>query len=260
MHVCRMISKYPFSSPTMDDIKLYLKPRPAHPKFGDRPWMLLNPDFPYGPFCSAWGTIPSDATEVYTIHSHSLTAALTKLEEILPKLRKSNTEISRIQASAPTSPFHAIFWDGFRNVAPAQVFLADCQYQTVKLVYGDKTPPKPARYRNNPEHAPEFWKLMEDAIFPLRQDVELIELDLQRLLWTSILLLLTQNIKPLSQLLEEVVDHIEGTHSFSFLSCFDIFHRDYMGIHDHGRPRIYIRSLGEGQAPVPPSSSLSLHQ
>ncbi|KAK0459255.1 uncharacterized protein EV420DRAFT_310896 [Desarmillaria tabescens] len=192
MHVCRMISKYPFSSPTMDDIKLYLKPRPVHPKFGDRPWMLLNSDFPYGPFCSAWGTIPPDATEVYTIHSHSLTAALTKLEEILPKLRKSNTEISRIQASAPTSPFRAMFWDGFEIVIPAQDFLADCQYQTVKLVYGDKTPPKPTWYR---KHTPQFWKLMEDAIFPLRQDVELIELDLQRLLWTSILLLLTQNIR-----------------------------------------------------------------
>ncbi len=101
--------------------------------------MLFKRDFPYGPFCSAWGPIHPDATEVYTVHSRPLTAGLTKLKEILPKLRKSNTEIPRIQASASTSPFSASFWDGFQTIRLVQDLLAGCRYQTVKIVFGDRT-------------------------------------------------------------------------------------------------------------------------
>ncbi|SJK98085.1 uncharacterized protein ARMOST_01342 [Armillaria ostoyae] len=195
----------------MDDIKLYLKSRPAHPNFGDRPWILLKRDFPYGPFCSAWGSIPPDATEVYTLHSRSLTAGLTKLQEILPKLREANTEIPRIQASASTSPFRASFWDGFQTIRPAQDLLADCRYQTVKLVFGDRTPPKPSRKHNNLVHSPEFWKLVGETTFPLNRDVELVDLDidLQRLLWTTIFLVIQQGLKPIIRLWEEVSHNIE---------------------------------------------------
>ncbi|SJK98102.1 uncharacterized protein ARMOST_01359 [Armillaria ostoyae] len=134
---------------------LYLKPHPAHPKFGDRPWMLLNPDFPYGPFCSAWGTIPPDATEVYTIHSPILAAVLTKLQvEILPVLCELNIEILRIRA---TAVFSVVPWEGFDAMIPAQKFLADCHCETVKLVFGDKSLPPPSRYRKDAKHYPEFW-------------------------------------------------------------------------------------------------------
>ncbi len=158
--------------------------------------MPLKRDFPYGPFCSAWGPIPPDATEVYTVHSRPLTAGLTKPKEILPKLRKSNTEIPRIQASASTSPFGASFWDGFQTIRPAQDLLADCRFQTVTLVFGDKISPKPTRKRDNPAYSgPEFWKLVGDATFPLHRDVELVDLDIDlRFLWTTIFLVRSQDL------------------------------------------------------------------
>ncbi|KAK0454397.1 hypothetical protein EV421DRAFT_2029482 [Armillaria borealis] len=163
----------------MNDIKLYLKPRPAHPKFDDRPWMLLKPDFPYGPFCSAWGTVPPDATEVYTVHSPTLAAVLTNLQvEIVPTLRELNKDTPHIRATASTK------------------FLADCHRETVKLVFGDKSSPPPSRYRKDAKHYPEFWKHMDEAAFPLHRDVELVNLDmdLQRLLWTNIHILLAKYI------------------------------------------------------------------
>ncbi|KAK0459239.1 uncharacterized protein EV420DRAFT_310225 [Desarmillaria tabescens] len=184
------------------DIKLYLKPRPAHSKFGDRPWMLLNSSFPYGPFCS-WQRIPPDATEMHTVHSPILAAALTKFHvEILPKLQKFHPEIPRIRAAATASAFSVVRWEGFDAVMQAQDFFAYCQYQPVKLMLGDEAPPPPTRSFTSTTHSPEFQKLLNDTLFPLRCDIELVDLDtdLQRLLWTSILLELLGNLKPLLEL------------------------------------------------------------
>ncbi len=180
----------------MDDIRIYLKPRLAHPKFDDHPWMLLNFDFPYGPFCS-WQTIPPDATEIHTLHSPVLAAALTKLHiEILPKLRKFHLDISRIRTAATTSAFSVVSWEGFDAIMQAQDFFAHCQYQPVKLMLGDKAPPSPTRYRMSSKDSPEFWKILDDVLFPVGREIELVDLDtdLQRLLWTSILLVLAENL------------------------------------------------------------------
>ncbi len=180
----------------MDDIRIYLKPRPAHSKFGDRPWMLLDSDFLYGPFCS-WQTIPLDATEIHTIHSPALAAALTKLHvEILPKLRKFQLDMSRIRAAATADASNVTIWELFNAIMPAQDFFAHCQYQPVKLMLGDKAPPPPIRTSKSSTYSPEFQKLLSDALFPLRCDTELVNLDadLQRLLWTSILLILLDNL------------------------------------------------------------------
>ncbi|SJK98084.1 uncharacterized protein ARMOST_01341 [Armillaria ostoyae] len=168
----------------MDDIRIYLKPRPAHSTFADRPWMLLDSDFPYGPFCP-WQTIPPDATEMHTVHSPALAAALTRLHiEILPKLRTTD-------ASSVTT------WEVFNVIMPAYDFFAHCQYQPVKLMLGDKAPPPPIRSFKSSTYSPEFQKLLGDALFPLRCDTELVDLDtdLQRLLWTSILLVLLENLR-----------------------------------------------------------------
>ncbi|SJK98086.1 uncharacterized protein ARMOST_01343 [Armillaria ostoyae] len=58
-------------------------------QFRDRPWMLLKPDFSYGPLYAAWGTVPPDTAEVYTARSPALAAILTKLKaEIVPVLHE----------------------------------------------------------------------------------------------------------------------------------------------------------------------------
>ncbi|KAK0241166.1 hypothetical protein EDD85DRAFT_817880 [Armillaria nabsnona] len=196
----------------MDDIKLYLKPRPAHLKFGERPWMLLKPGFPYGPFCSAWGIVPPDATELYTVHSPTLAAVLTKLEvEIVPTLCELNKEIPRVRATASTSVFSVVRWEDFDAMILAQELLANCHCETVKLVFGDNSPPSPSRYRKDAKHYPEFWKHMDEAAFSLHRDAELVNLDmdLQRLLWTSIHILLAKYIMPLVELKTEVMKSMQ---------------------------------------------------
>ncbi|PBK87001.1 hypothetical protein ARMGADRAFT_1017031 [Armillaria gallica] len=79
---------------------------------------------------------------------------------------------------------------------PAQDFFAHCQYQPVKLMLGEKAPPPPIRSFKSSTYSPEFQKLLSDALFPLSCDTELVDLDtdLQRLLWTSILLILLDNL------------------------------------------------------------------
>ncbi|KAK0241187.1 hypothetical protein EDD85DRAFT_392117 [Armillaria nabsnona] len=186
----------------MDDIRIHLNPRPAHSKFGDRLWILLDSDFTYGPFCS-WQTIPPDATEIHTVHSPALAAALTKLHvEILPKLHKFHLDMTRVRVAATTDASSVTIWEVFNAIMPAQDFFAHCQYQPVKLMLGDKAPPPPIRSFKSSTYSPEFQKLLGDALFPLCCDTELVDLDadLQRLLWTSILLVLLDNLRPLMEL------------------------------------------------------------
>ncbi|SJK98101.1 uncharacterized protein ARMOST_01358 [Armillaria ostoyae] len=51
-------------------------------------------------------------------------------------------------------------------------------------------------------HSPEFWKFLDDVLFPVGRDMELADLDtdFQRLLWMSILLVLAENLTPLLEL------------------------------------------------------------
>ncbi|KAK0454405.1 hypothetical protein EV421DRAFT_1896328 [Armillaria borealis] len=91
------------------DIKLYLKPRPIYPQLGDRPWMLIRPDFSYEPSFPTWQPILLDATEAHTVYSPTLATALTKIYvAVLPKVRKYETDIPRIKNAIPDSPFNAV--------------------------------------------------------------------------------------------------------------------------------------------------------
>ncbi len=93
------------------------------------------------PFLLSLGTDSSCDRSLY--HPFS-PPGLTKLKEILPKLRKSNTEIPRVQAS--TSPFGTSPLGRLSDIMKqTQDLLADCRYQTVKIVFGDRTLPKPTR-------------------------------------------------------------------------------------------------------------------
>ncbi|KAK0459229.1 uncharacterized protein EV420DRAFT_1642209 [Desarmillaria tabescens] len=175
------------------NVKLYLKPRPVHSKLGDRLWMLIRPDFMYGPFFPAWQPVPSDATEVHTVYSPALATALTKLYvEVLPKVRKCESDIPRIRTAMSANPFSAFNWEGFIIMAQCDDLLTDCWYQPVKLVFGDKAPPLPPRRRRSPKHAPKYWKLVEDAVFPIGRGRELVDVDtdLQRIVWTTIYMVL----------------------------------------------------------------------
>ncbi|KAK0195954.1 hypothetical protein F5146DRAFT_1133397 [Armillaria mellea] len=131
--------------------------------------------------------------------------------EILPVLRELNIEIPRIQAAASTSIFSVVRWEGFDAMRPVQEFIADCHYETVKLVFGDRSPPRPSLYRKDAKHYPEFWKHMDEAAFPIYRDTELVNLDmdLQRLLWTSIHILLVKYIMPLLELQTEVMKSMQ---------------------------------------------------
>ncbi|KAG7449877.1 uncharacterized protein BT62DRAFT_928634 [Guyanagaster necrorhizus] len=136
--------------------------------------MLITGDFLYGPCSSVWGTVPPDATQVYTIHcSPALAPVLIKWKEILSKLHKSNTGIPRIQAAASTSSCSTLFWEGFEDIGPTQDLLAHCRHQTVKLVFGDMALLNLTRHRRCRNHTPEFEKLVEDAVFPQNGDLSL---------------------------------------------------------------------------------------
>ncbi|SJK98761.1 uncharacterized protein ARMOST_02030 [Armillaria ostoyae] len=62
----------------MSDVQIYLKPRPIPAIYGYANYLPLrwDPNFEYGPFYANYGTIPSDAAEVYTIQSLDLSAGI----------------------------------------------------------------------------------------------------------------------------------------------------------------------------------------
>ncbi|PBK79506.1 hypothetical protein ARMGADRAFT_134080 [Armillaria gallica] len=55
----------------MSEVKIHLKPRPVSAIYKNANYLPFqwNPDFRYGLFSPGYGTLPSDATEEYTIHS-----------------------------------------------------------------------------------------------------------------------------------------------------------------------------------------------
>ncbi|PBK73952.1 hypothetical protein ARMSODRAFT_951484 [Armillaria solidipes] len=196
------------------DIKLCLKPRPVNPKFGPgRPWMLVRPDFYYGPFFPAWQPVPPTATEVHTVHSPALATALTKLYvELLPRIHKCQSDIPRIRTAMSTDPLSTLKWEGFDIMIQCEEFVADCWYEPVKLVFGDKAPPRrPPRYLSV-KRAPKYWKLAGEAAFTLGRYVELVDdIDLQRMVWATILLVIVENTESISKLRTEIAYCIENT-------------------------------------------------
>ncbi|KAK0237863.1 hypothetical protein EDD85DRAFT_1004812 [Armillaria nabsnona] len=79
----------------MSEVKIYLKPRPVYGHANYLPFQW-HPDFKYGPFFAGYGTIPSDATEEYTIHSPNLSAAIAAFHnQLVPSLQTEVPEITR---------------------------------------------------------------------------------------------------------------------------------------------------------------------
>ncbi|KAK0454410.1 hypothetical protein EV421DRAFT_1729611 [Armillaria borealis] len=150
---------------------------PVNPKFGpSHPWMLVKPDFYYGPFFPAWQPVPPTTTEAHTIHSPVLATALTKLYvELLPRIRKCQSDIPRIRTAMSTDPLSTLKWEGFDIMIQCEDFITDCWYEPVKLVFGDKAPPRPPRHHRSVKRAPKYWKLVDEAAFTLGRYVKLID-------------------------------------------------------------------------------------
>ncbi|KAK0241185.1 hypothetical protein EDD85DRAFT_948274 [Armillaria nabsnona] len=194
------------------DIKLYLKPRPANPKFGDRPWMLVRPDFYYGPFFPAWQPVPPSATEAHTVHSPALATALTKLFELLPRIHKCESDIPRIRTVMSENPLRTLRWEGFDIMLQCEDLLAHCWYEPVKLVFGDKAPPLPPRRHRSVKRAPKYWKLVDEAAFPLGRYVELVDdIDLHRMVWATIYMVIMENTGSIIKLRTEISNCLDNT-------------------------------------------------
>ncbi|KAK0241172.1 hypothetical protein EDD85DRAFT_1020032 [Armillaria nabsnona] len=195
------------------DIKIYLKPRPANPKFGDRPWMLVRPDFYYGPFFPAWQPVPPSATEARTVHSPALATALTKLYvELLPIISQCESDIPRIRTAMSENPLSTLKWEGFDIMMECEDLLAHCLYEPVKLVFGDKAPPPPPRRHRGVKRAPKYWKLVDEAAFPLGRYVELVDdSDLHRMVWATIFMVLMENTEIIGNLRTEISNCLENT-------------------------------------------------
>ena len=85
-------SQRPYSSlflTLMASVQIYLKPRPVSPVYGHSNYLPFKcpSDFEYGPFFADYGTIPSDAAEVYTLQSSALATSLsTFYSQLIPSL------------------------------------------------------------------------------------------------------------------------------------------------------------------------------
>ncbi|SJL09492.1 uncharacterized protein ARMOST_12870 [Armillaria ostoyae] len=130
----------------MADVKIFLKPRPISP--------ILET---YGPFFADYETIPCDATEVYTIHSPALSAALSTLfNDFIPSLSVEVPDPSKFDRSA---------WPDLLELARTKIsFSLDlrilCEDHGVRLSLGDRAPVPPPRDMRGPRWSPEWYKLV----------------------------------------------------------------------------------------------------
>ncbi|KAK0458144.1 uncharacterized protein EV420DRAFT_382023 [Desarmillaria tabescens] len=152
----------------MADITIYLKPRPISRKYKHSNYLPFKYSFNYGPFFSNHGSIPSDATEVYTVHSPALSTSLSTLyNDILPSLDAEVPDPNKLPRSA---------WPGIHRLAVAKVdssfyFQLECENHIVQVVKGDRAPAPPPTSRRRMDLSPEWY----DIVYPtlLRGDVEL---------------------------------------------------------------------------------------
>ncbi|KAK0452482.1 hypothetical protein EV421DRAFT_904000 [Armillaria borealis] len=93
-------TSYDSLSAPMSEVKIYLKPRPVSSVYGHASYLPFqwHPDFKYGPFFAGYGTIPSDATEEYTIHSPDLFTGIAAFHnELIPSFQAEVPEITLLQ-------------------------------------------------------------------------------------------------------------------------------------------------------------------
>ncbi|SJL09491.1 uncharacterized protein ARMOST_12869 [Armillaria ostoyae] len=154
----------------MASIQLYFKPRPISRKYGHSKYLPFKWPFDskYGPFFADYGTIPSDATEVYTIQSSAL---VTSLSTFYNKL------IPGLDAKVPNpNKFHRSEWSGLLQLAVAKAdssfcFQLECEDHIVRLAKGNRAPPPPPTDMRIIDLSPEWYNIVYST--HIRGNVEL---------------------------------------------------------------------------------------
>ncbi|KAK0454407.1 hypothetical protein EV421DRAFT_1941385 [Armillaria borealis] len=146
--------------------------------------------------------VPPTATEVHTIHSPALATALTKLyAELLPRIHKCQSDIPRIRTAMSTDPLSTLKWEGFDIMIQCEDFVADCWYEPVKLVFGDKAPPRrPPCHLSSQVHSQVLETGRGGCIH-----------NLQRMVWATIFMVIVENTESISKLRTEIAYCIENT-------------------------------------------------
>ncbi len=150
-------------------MQVYLKPRPISRKFGHSNYLTFKYPFDkYRPFFAGCGTIPSDATEVYTVRPSSpLSASLAKLyNELLPSFDAEVPDPNRL----PRSAWHGILQLAVTKVDSSFFFQLECEDHIVRLVKGDRAPAPPPSSRRTAELSPEWYNIVYGTL--LRGEVE----------------------------------------------------------------------------------------
>ncbi|PBK71378.1 hypothetical protein ARMSODRAFT_955175 [Armillaria solidipes] len=163
-------------------MQIYLKPRPISRKYGHSNYLTFKYPFDnYGPFFADYGTIPSDATEVYTVRPSSpLPASLSKLyNELLPSFDAEVPDPNKLPRSK--------WGGGLLQLAVAKVdssfyFQLECEDHIVRLVKGDRAPAPPPTSRRTADLSPEWYKIVYSTL--LRGEVEVRDdADLELFVW-----------------------------------------------------------------------------
>ncbi|PBK71217.1 hypothetical protein ARMSODRAFT_954986 [Armillaria solidipes] len=154
----------------MASIQLYFKPRPISRKYGHSKYLPFKWPFDskYGPFFADYGTIPSDATEVYTIQSSALVMSLsTFYNELIPGLDAKVPDPNKFPRSE---------WGRLLQLATAKAdssfcFQLECEDHIVRLAKGNRAPPPPPTDMRIIDLSPEWYNIVYST--HIRGDVEL---------------------------------------------------------------------------------------
>ncbi|KAK0467160.1 uncharacterized protein EV420DRAFT_670106 [Desarmillaria tabescens] len=154
----------------MAGIQMYLKPRSVSAVYNHSNYLPFGClyDCEYGPFFADYGTVPSDATEVYTIHSSAIRALLSTLfNELIPSLDAQIPDPTQFPRSA---------WPTLLQIAMAKVdswfdFRIECENNLVQLTQGDHAPAPPPRKMRGSVFSPEWYNIVYSIL--LWDDVEL---------------------------------------------------------------------------------------
>ncbi len=116
----------------MLDVQIYLKPQPISSVYRHSNYLSFqwNPDFKYGPFFTGYGMIPSDATEVYMIHSPDLSAGIMVFyNKLIPSLQDEPPDPDK----ANHSLWPSIYELGIVKLKPVTQFLLDSESHANQL-------------------------------------------------------------------------------------------------------------------------------
>ncbi|KAK0235265.1 hypothetical protein EDD85DRAFT_70993 [Armillaria nabsnona] len=154
-------------------MQVYIKPRPISHKYGHSNYLTFKYPFDinYGPFFVDYGTIPSDATKVYTVRPSSpLSASLSKLyNELLPSFDADVPDPNKF----PRSAWHGILQLAVAKVDSSFFFQLECEDHIVRLVKGDCAPAPPPTSRRTADLSPEWYNVVYGTL--LRGEVEVCD-------------------------------------------------------------------------------------